>query len=244
MEPPQKKAAIKSHILCLPLSAQGHINPILQFCKRLASRGIQITVLTSNTIDDYSQGIMKFDLIKIESLPDSTNEVTTPDDDSWEKLKARYLNYLPIIIKKKTDSCEPFKLILFDSTMPWAMDFAKEMGIKGAIFFTQSCGNCAIHCDLYKGILEVPLEENNSKDVTIILPSLPPLEKSDLPSFIYNVMESWRPFLLRLAHNQNSVFHKADWIFINSFDNLEPQVYKLLIIHFLLISHKINTFLL
>jgi pathogen-inducible salicylic acid glucosyltransferase len=209
---------IKAHVLCLPLHAQGHINPVLQFCKRLASRGIKTTVLTS--VSTLKQIQMSFNLIKIESLPDSTDELPTPDDASWEKLKARYLKHLRVIIQNKAASGEPVKLILFDATMPWAMDVAEEMGIPGAIFFTQSCADCAIYCHVYKGILKVPLEETNSN---VSLPSLPPLEKSDLPSFIYR-MESW-PFLVRLLHNQYSVFHKADWILVNSFESLEPEVH-------------------
>ncbi|KAJ0093645.1 hypothetical protein Patl1_26908 [Pistacia atlantica] len=38
------------HVVCITLPAQGHINPMLQFCKRLASKGLMATLICTNAI--------------------------------------------------------------------------------------------------------------------------------------------------------------------------------------------------
>jgi hypothetical protein len=36
-----------AHVLVLPFPTQGHINPMLQFSKRLASKGVKVTLATT-----------------------------------------------------------------------------------------------------------------------------------------------------------------------------------------------------
>ncbi|KAI7983641.1 UDP-glycosyltransferase 74G1 [Camellia lanceoleosa] len=45
METPNR--AYKAHVLILPYPAQGHINPMLQFSKRLVARGVKTTLANS-----------------------------------------------------------------------------------------------------------------------------------------------------------------------------------------------------
>ncbi|GLT55565.1 hypothetical protein SLA2020_286760 [Shorea laevis] len=40
----------QTHILVIPYPVQGHINPMLQFSKRLASKGPRVTVITTTSI--------------------------------------------------------------------------------------------------------------------------------------------------------------------------------------------------
>lgn len=42
----EEERAYKAHVVVLPFYGQGHLNPILQFSKRLASKGLKITVTT------------------------------------------------------------------------------------------------------------------------------------------------------------------------------------------------------
>ncbi|KAK6772915.1 hypothetical protein RDI58_028153 [Solanum bulbocastanum] len=58
----------KSHILVLPIPGQGHINPMVQFSKRLASKGVKKVTLV--TIYSISKNMPKeYGLINIESIP-------------------------------------------------------------------------------------------------------------------------------------------------------------------------------
>ncbi|CAI9112405.1 OLC1v1012853C1 [Oldenlandia corymbosa var. corymbosa] len=67
--------ATKSHVLVLTLPAQGHINPLLQFSKLLASKGIiKVTIVTTRAVKT-SQGddSQLSELIKFESIPERIN---------------------------------------------------------------------------------------------------------------------------------------------------------------------------
>jgi len=60
------------------------------------------------------------------------------------------------------------------------------------------------------------------EEVPVVIAGLPPLNMSDLPSYV-----SWPekyPFFLAMELNQFSNLDKADWICANSFEALESEV--------------------
>ncbi|KAL3506920.1 hypothetical protein ACH5RR_032302 [Cinchona calisaya] len=220
----KEETAAKFHALVLIFPLQGHINPMLQFSKRLAARGIKVTVVTTNSINLPVES--RSNLIKFESIPEISNQEGEKDEKQTDndridvflkKIEAEVLEHLPMIFERKAAAGEPVKVLVYDSVMPYAFDIAQKQGILGAAFFTQSCTVCAIYHHIHQGTLKVPLEEPNSS-----LPSVPIiLESKDLPSFIYETGSY--PALLRLVLYQNLNFKKADWLFFNSFDSLEHE---------------------
>ncbi|KAJ0034758.1 hypothetical protein Pint_26256 [Pistacia integerrima] len=60
----------ETHILTIPFPAQGHINPMLQLSKRLASKGLKVTLVTAESTPISIQGESLTSSIKIESIPD------------------------------------------------------------------------------------------------------------------------------------------------------------------------------
>lgn len=113
-------------------------------------------------------------------------------------------------------------MLVYDSVIPWALDIAHKFGLRGACFFTQPCGVCAIYYHLHEGKFKVPLDLEQSGVVS--LPSLPGIGFDDMPSFVSD-MGSY-PAMLGLLVNQFSNFRKADWILFNTFDKLEEQIVK------------------
>lgn len=96
---------------------------------------------------------------------------------------------------------------------------AKENGIPGGPFFTNSAAVAAIFCLLHEGTLRLPLR---TEDVPLVIRGVPPLDSEDLPSFL-NAPESY-PAYLKMKLNQYSNVNKADWIFSNTFQALESEV--------------------
>ena len=80
----------------------------------------------------------------------------------------------------------PSKFLVYDSILPWALNVARQSGLDGAPFFTQSCVVNAIYYHAHQGTLQMPLEEGSSKS----LPSMPSLGINDMPS-IFRDMESY-----------------------------------------------------
>ena len=50
---------------------------------------------------------------------------------------------------KSSDSSTPVNCVVYDSFLPWALDVAKQHGINGAAFFTNSATVCSISAHTY-----------------------------------------------------------------------------------------------
>lgn len=63
----ENKASKVPHVLALPYPSQGHVNPMLHFCKRLASKGLKATLATtvfiSNTFNPVPPATVQLDTI-------------------------------------------------------------------------------------------------------------------------------------------------------------------------------------
>ncbi|KAK3007929.1 hypothetical protein RJ639_015012 [Escallonia herrerae] len=115
--------SIKTHALVLPFPVQGHINPMLQFSKRLASKGVKVTlVATTNSIQPPDNSI------DIEYIPDGSDQTDQKKDAGLERFKLVASRVLPDLIEKLNGygSC-PVKLVVYDSILPWALDIAHEL---------------------------------------------------------------------------------------------------------------------
>ncbi|KAL3835109.1 hypothetical protein ACJIZ3_009845 [Penstemon smallii] len=219
-----QEISTKSHILAIPFPLQGHINPMIQLCKRLVSKTINVTLVTTASISKSIQIQATNNLINIETVPDLTineNEHLDLYEIFIQSFKASITTgLLEIIQKQNRNSGFHYKAILYDSVIPWTLDIAREQGLKGAVLFTQPCTVCSLFYHLGKGTLEIPHDENTE----VSLPGMPVLRLKDLPSLVYDT--SSYPSLLRLLIDQFSTFEKADWRLFNTFDKLEDEILK------------------
>ncbi|KAA8532159.1 hypothetical protein F0562_006699 [Nyssa sinensis] len=203
----------KTHIVIIPFPVQGHINPMLQFSKRLASKGLRVTLLTTTSNKESLQS--ETNGVIVESI--SNNLDVASIEALVDRFKTVASQSLPEIIAKYGASGYPVSCLVYDSVMPWALDIAKQLGLTGASFFTQACAVGAIYCNIQRGLLSLPLE-----GTTVSIAGLPTLSISDLPSFVYD-RESY-PSLVDRVLDRFSNVDQADWIFFNTFDHLEEEV--------------------
>lgn len=211
----------KVHCLVLSFPMQSHINPILQFSKRLKYRGIdRITFVTT-----------KFFLKSVKYFPADTFPVETIsdgfDDGGAEKEKPQdYFNIcrkagsetLGQLIEKLRSSGSDVDCLIYDPFYQWALDVAKKYGLKAAMFFTQSNSVNNIYFHAYKGELKLPVSEAEIR----IPGGLPPLEPADLPSFILE--HGSDPVRSDMMIKQFRNVEMVDWIFVNTFYELEHEV--------------------
>ncbi|KAG6732904.1 hypothetical protein I3843_01G192500 [Carya illinoinensis] len=208
------------HILVLPYPAVGHINPMLQFSKRLASKGPKVTLVMTGTMSTgYKSMQAQARSVAIEPISDGSDEAKSLGNWDHDLFKAMVSESLAKLIEKLGKSSKyPPKCLVYDSVMPWAIDVARHYGLTGAAFFTQSCAVKAIYYHAHVGsILRMPLE-----GPTVSLPSLPLLGIDDLPSFLCDT-DSY-PAFLTLVLNQFSNIQEANWILCNTFDMLEDEI--------------------
>lgn len=209
--------ATKIHVFVVVYPVQGHINPMLQFSKRLASKNVRVTFITTSSYNNLSQN--QLPTIFFDYISDGFSGANPSGIAEFvERFKAESSRSLPELIEKQNKTEDPVHAIVYDSFMPWVLDISKKFGLYGASFFTHSCVVSTIYYHTSKGSLKIPFEDGN----VVSLPSIPPLEMCDLPSFVSD-LNSY-PGVLKLVLDRFSNFQDADCLFFNSFDKLENEV--------------------
>lgn len=207
----------KSDIIAVPFPLQGHINPFLQFCNRLAFKGLKITLLifSNQQLFQTHHSNPSLDIHTI------SHDLLDNPSDLIQNVPIVVSQTLPQILSKQEThvSC-----LVYDSALPWVLDVARQFGVAGASFVTQPCAVSSVYYHVLQGNLDLPVQ-----DQTVSLPALPLLKTSDLPSFVYDIHSY--PSLTKLAVDQLSNFKDVDWVFFNTFNALEEEVCKLINTH-------------
>ncbi|EEF32572.1 UDP-glycosyltransferase 74E2 [Ricinus communis] len=214
----QFRAASQNHVLVFPYPVQGHINPMLQLSKRLASKGLRVTLVATSSIAKAMKA-SHASSVHIETIFDGFEEGEKASDPNAfdETFKATVPKSLVELIEKHAGSPYPVKCLIYDSVTPWLFDVARRSGIYGASFFTQSCAVTGLYYHKIQGALRVPLEES-----VVSLPSYPELESNDLPSYV-NGAGSYQA-IYDMAFSQFSNVDEVDWLLWNTFNELEDEV--------------------
>ncbi|CAK9183219.1 unnamed protein product [Ilex paraguariensis] len=216
----KEKGGYGAHVLALPYPSQGHINPMLQFCKRLVSkRNIKATLAITNFISNSMHP--QSSSVQLDAISDGYDEGGFMQTGSVQT----YLSTLEVagsktlaeLIKKHQSSEHPITCVLYDAVLPWALDVTKQFGLIGASFFTQPCAVNYIYYYAHHGLLKLPVSE-----LPISIPGLPLLELQDMPSFIY--VHGSYPAYFELVLNQFLNVDQADYVVVNTFYKLEDEV--------------------
>ncbi|KDO40364.1 hypothetical protein CISIN_1g022744mg [Citrus sinensis] len=226
MENIEKKAASCKRVHCLVLSypAQGHINPLLQFAKRLEHKGLKVTLVTTYFISKslHRDSSSPSTSISLEAISDGYDEGGSAQTEGVEAYLERFWQIGPRslceLVENMNGSGVPVDCIVYDSFLPWALDVAKKFGLVGAAFLTQSCVVDCIYYHVNKGLLKLPL-----LDSQLLLPGMPPLEPQDMPSFVYD-LGSYPAVSDMVVKYQFDNIDKADWVLCNTFYELEKEV--------------------
>nr|KYP66602.1 N-hydroxythioamide S-beta-glucosyltransferase [Cajanus cajan] len=215
----QQRQSNKVHVVVLPYPAQGHINPLVQFAKRLASKGVKATVATTH----YTVNSITAPNINVEPISDGFDEAGIAQTNNNVELfltsfRTNGSRTLSQLIQKYQQTPHPVTCIVNDAFFPWALDVAKQHGIYGATFFTNSAAECSIFCRIHYGLIELPIKK---EDLPLLVPGLPPLDFRALPSLL-KFPQSY-PAYMAMKLSQFSDLDKADWVFVNTFEALEGE---------------------
>lgn len=213
------------HVVVVPYPSQGHINPMLQFCKRLSAEGLTTTLAITRFIStSTSAPPPPSSGVRIATISDGCDvsgfEQADGIHDYIHRLEAAGSESLKDLIMRNSASDEllPVTCVVYDALLPWALDVAKALGLVGAAFFTQNCVVNYLYYNAHKGSLELPVA-----CLPVPIPGMPPFsELRDMPSFI-QVYGSY-PAYFNLLLNQFSNIHKADCFLFNSVYEFEPLV--------------------
>ncbi|KAE8663774.1 7-deoxyloganetin glucosyltransferase [Hibiscus syriacus] len=230
---------VKPHVVCIPLPAQGPINPILKLAKLLHFKGFRITfvhtdfnyhrLLESRGLDSL-QGSpdFRFETI-IDGLP-STNPRGIQDlPDLCLTIPVEGLRSFWELIMKLKD-VPPITSIISDGVMSFTLEVADEFGIPEMVLFTPSACSMLgyLHYEDLKERGYFPLKDasqlsNGYLDTDMDwIPAMKGVGLREFPTFIRTTNPNDTMFNYNLQSVNNAT--KAAAVILNTFDDLEHQV--------------------
>ncbi|GKV43192.1 hypothetical protein SLEP1_g50514 [Rubroshorea leprosula] len=225
-----------SQVLLVAFSAQGHINPMLRLGKRLASKGLHVTLATTEIVRHRmfkSPTTTTHSISGIQLL--FFSDGFTLDYDRKTNLD-HYMDTLGMVGPVNLSNLindhyhnlhKKLSCIISNPFVPWVVDVAADHGIPCAMLWIQPCSLYAIYYRFYNNLNPFTTEvtsttlSTNDSESTIDVPGLPLLHTEDLPTFVLpsNPVSSLSRLLSDLILN----LKKHKWVLANSFFELEKE---------------------
>ncbi|KAL5217205.1 hypothetical protein ABZP36_017889 [Zizania latifolia] len=228
-----------AHVLVVPYPSQGHMNPMVQFASKLASKGVAVTVVITRYIARTTSGgggrggVDAGPDVRVEAISDGHDEGGVASAASIEE----YLATLDVAgaasladliagarAEGRTGGTRPFTCVVYDTFAQWAGREARRLGLPAVAFSTQSCAVSAVYHYVREGKLAVPPRPPAAaaEARSAAIAGLPEMERWELPSF--GLGDGSYPTLAAFALNQFADAGQDDWVLFNSFDELEREV--------------------
>ncbi|XP_038719566.1 linamarin synthase 2-like [Tripterygium wilfordii] len=232
----------KSHVVCLPFPAQGHISPMMQLAKLLYSRGFHITFVNTEFNHrrlirsggpDTVAGLPGFRFETIpDGLPESDRDATQDVPALCDAARNNCSGPFRELLSRLNSSAEvpPVSCIVADGFMSFAIKVAEEFGLPEVQFWTASA--CSFmgylhYSELVKrGI--IPFQDENfetdgSLDEHIDwIPGMKNIRLRDIPSFI-RTTDIEEPVFDFVGSEAQACLNSPAILF-NTFDELEHEV--------------------
>lgn len=209
----------KKHVLLVAFAAQGHINPMLRLGKCLATKGLDVTLATTDSARAFHLSATSVHLeFFSDGLPLDYDRKSNIDYYMNSLMKSGPTNLTTLIQTHP----KKFSCLINNPFVPWVADVAVELGIPCAMLWIQPCTLYAIYYHFYNKLGSFPTVTN--PDMSVKLPGLPLLHREDLPSFVLpsNPFNSFANMLADVFLNMN----KLKWVLCNSFLELEKDVIR------------------
>ncbi|CAM0952452.1 unnamed protein product [Alopecurus aequalis] len=213
-----------THILLVPYPAQGHLNPILQFGKRLAAHGgVRCTVAATRFVvgsTKPSPGSVRVAVFSDGCDVHGPADLGGHEGPYFERLKAAGAETLDELLLSEVAQGRPVRVVVYDPFMPWVVPLARRHGAAVAAFLTQTCAVDIVYTHARAGRVAVPVRDG---DAPLELSGLPArLAPADVPGFLTEV-GAHRTALRNMLMNQFDGLDAVEHVLVNSFYDLEPE---------------------
>ncbi|XP_065852569.1 phloretin 4'-O-glucosyltransferase [Euphorbia lathyris] len=214
------------HFLIVTFPAQGHINPALQFAKRLMRIGVRVTLSTTiyakrrMTHSSFPEGL------SLAPFSDGYDDGLKPGDDRdnyMAEFERRGSQSLSDLIEGNSFTCLIYTLLL-----PWAAKVARAQHIPSSLLWIQPATVLDIYYYYFNGYGDMfrNCSDNDSSYVVKLPGGIPPLSSRDLPSFL----APGNPYssVISIFEEQLKVINEEEnpKVLVNSFDALESEALK------------------
>ncbi|XP_058200947.1 crocetin glucosyltransferase, chloroplastic-like [Rhododendron vialii] len=210
-------------LLLVTLPGQGHINPGLQFAKRLVKMGVEVTYATAFSALNR--------MTKSATTPPGLTFIGFPNGhDGWEmdnmdhqmeELKRRGSEAVAKLITSQAEKGKPFMHVVYTTLVPWAGQVAHDLHVPSTFLWIQPATILDIYYYYLNGYGDSIGKNMNDPSWSVELPGLPPVTGSDLPSFL--LASNTYNFALPLLKQHFDMIDAQNnpKVFVNSFDALE-----------------------
>jgi hypothetical protein len=211
-----------AHVLLVPLPAQGHMNPMLQFGRWLAYYGLRPTLVTTRYVLSTSPDAGEpFPVAAISDGFDEGGMASCPDPVEYcRQLEAVGSETLARVIDTEAQSGRPAAVMVYDPHMSWARRVASAAGVPTAAFLSQACVVDLIYGEVWAERVPLPMTDGSALRRRGVIGV--DLGAEDLPPFV--VAPEIYPQYLKVSIRQFEGIEDAGDVFINSFRDLEPLV--------------------
>ncbi|KAJ4958116.1 hypothetical protein NE237_025227 [Protea cynaroides] len=208
------------HFLLLTFPAQGHINPTLEFAKRLLLTGARVTFATSLSAYRRMENTSSAPAgLTFAPFSDGFDDGFNPSDaahdnhsSEFKRLGSKFLTDLAANLAK--EGC-PITCIVYSLVIPWAAQLARDLGVPSALLWIQPATVLSLYYYYFHGYEAVMTSDQ------IDLPGLPLLTSKDVPSFFHDSKNpAFQPFPKQFETLDQET---KPWVLVNTFDALEPQ---------------------
>ncbi|KAA8527885.1 hypothetical protein F0562_035246 [Nyssa sinensis] len=175
-------------ILLVTFPGQGHINPSLQFAKRLIRMGVKVTFATSvSVIRRVTTTTPTLEGLDFASFSDGYDDGITLADDVetfMSDFKIRGSQAVAELITSRADKGCPVTRVVYTTLVPWVAQVAYDLHITSTLLWIQPATMFDVYYYYFNGYGDVIRNNGNDLSSLIQLPGLPVLSIGDLPSFL------------------------------------------------------------
>jgi UDP:flavonoid glycosyltransferase YjiC (YdhE family) len=210
------------HVLLVPLPAQGHMNPMIQFGRRLAYHGLLPTLVTTRYVLSTSPAAgAPFPVAAISDGFDEGGMASCSDPVEYcRRLEAVGSETLARAVDAEARAGRCPAVMVYDPHMPWVQRVAAAAGVPTAAFLSQSCAVDLIYGEAWAGRAPLPMTDADGSALRRRGVVAVELAAEDLPPFV--VAPELYPQYLKVSISQFEFLADAADVFVNSFRDLEP----------------------
>ncbi|CAK9139701.1 unnamed protein product, partial [Ilex paraguariensis] len=217
-------------ILLVTFPAQGHINPSLQFAKRLVRMSVKVTFLTSVSAISH--------MAKTTPPPEGLTFASFSDgyDNGWSTSDERFLSELTRLGSQAVEELitagaaegHPFTHMIYTTLIPWVGQVARRLHVAATLLWIQPATLFDIYYYYFDGYAETIKNNSSDPSFSIELPGLPPFAICDLPSFFHSSNSNIYNFALPalIGHFELLDVETNPKILLNTFDALETEALR------------------
>ncbi|KAI8574059.1 hypothetical protein RHMOL_Rhmol01G0325300 [Rhododendron molle] len=193
MEVPNNNPTTICHVVAMPYPGRGHINPMMNFCKLLASKRDEI--LISFVVTEEWLGFLSSEPKPPANIRFATMPNVVPSE------KGRAVDFPGFLRAALTKMEEPFEwllerleqsqkpsVIIHDTYLPWVVGVGNRRDIPVASFWTQPVSVFTVfyHFDLLKQNGQFPINvSERGNELVNYIPGIPPTRIADLPTLFH-----------------------------------------------------------